>query len=62
MEKGNHDEKYGLPKEDHRTSRRNGRSHLVVRLPALRLLPFGRLRVVGVVWSWRRPQQKEEAG
>ena len=34
---------------------------LVMCLPALQLLPFGRLQKVGVVWSWRRPQQKEEA-
>ena len=33
--------KHGFLEEHHRTSRRNGRSHIVVCLPALQLLPFG---------------------
>ena len=39
--------KHGLLETDRCTSRRNGRSHPVVRLPTLQLLPFGGLLLVG---------------
>ena len=35
------EKEHGLLETDHRSSRRNGRSHFVVRLPALRLFPCG---------------------
>ena len=45
---------HGLREADPRTSRRNGRSHFVVRLPALQLFPFGWLHLVGVDGTRRR--------
>ena len=51
---------HGLREAD-RTSRRNGRSHFLARLPALQLFPFGWKHVVGVDGTRRRQQQKEEA-
>ena len=53
-------DKHGLLEEDHRTSPRNGRSHFVVRLPALQLFPFGLLHLVGIDGTRRQQPQKEE--
>ena len=54
-------EKHWLLAAHHRASRRNGRSHFVVRLPALKLFPVGRLNLVGIDGTQRRQQEKEEA-
>ena len=58
---GNSKKKHGLLETDHRTSRVNGRILLVVRLPALQMLPFGYLHLVGIDGTRRQQQQKEEA-